>query len=239
MTIINYNNSEDIEVIFDDKFHTTKSGVALGNFKRGSVNNPNHPTVCGFGIIDVDRKYLSKEKEYKIWTHMIRRCYVSDNLRSSRDSTYKDCIICEEWRKYSEFYKWIHEQENYKSWKNGGFSIDKDIIKKGNKLYCPQYCCLVPNYINNIFTKHQRHRGEYPIGVSINIYGTFTVTIRDYKTNKYIHYGNFYSPEEAFKFYKKKKEEYIKNVAQKEYSKGNIIEKCYNSMMNYKVEITD
>ena len=46
MTIINYNNSEDIEVIFDDKFHTTKSGVALGNFKRGSVNNPNHPTVC-------------------------------------------------------------------------------------------------------------------------------------------------------------------------------------------------
>ena len=34
-------------------------------------------------------------------------------------------------------------------------------------------------------------------------------------------------------------EEYIKNVAQEEYSKGNIIEKCYNSMINYEVEITD
>ena len=63
--------------------------------------------------------------------------------------------------------------------------------------------------------------------------------MKDYKTNKYKHYGNFGSQEEAFNFYKSKKEEYIKNVAQEEYSKGNIIEKCYNSMINYEVEITD
>lgn len=239
MTITNYNTSKDIEVTFDDDNHTVVKGIDVGNFKRGSVNNPNHPTVYGFGIVDVNRNYIAREKEYQMWSHMIERCYVSDDMRKQRDSTYKGCNVCEEWKRYSQFYNWIHSQKNYNQWKNGKFSIDKDIIKKGNKLYCPEYCCLVPNYINNIFTKHQIARGDYPIGVEINIYGTFTVRVRDYKTNKYKHYGNFNTPKEAFCFYKKKKEEYIKKVAQEEFDKGNIIKKCYNSMMTYEVEITD
>lgn len=238
MTIIDYIKSDDIIVQFDDEYKTIRHCI-LGCFKKGAVSNPNHPSVYGFGIVDVDRKHLIKEKEYRIWTHMIHRCYVSDQYRSQRDLTYKDCIVCEEWRRYSNFYDWIHSQENYKQWAKGGFSIDKDIIKKGNKIYCPEYCCLIPNYINNIFTKHDAKRGEYPIGVAINIYGTFTVTVRNYETNKNKHYGNFQTPKQAFCFYKKKKEEYIKKVAQEEYNKGNIIKRCYEAMISYQVEITD
>lgn len=239
MIITDYNTNKDIEVTFDDNNHTVVEGVYLSNFQRGSVNNPNHPTIYGFGIVDVNRNHLANEKEYQMWTHMIERCYVSDDLRSQRDLSYKGCTVCNKWKRYSEFYKWVHSQENYDKWENGSFSIDKDIIKKGNKIYCSEYCCLVPNYINNIFTKRQATRGKYPIGVSINMYGTFNVIVRDYRTNKYKHYGNFSTSMEAFNFYKKKKEEYIKNVAQEEYIKGNIIEKCYNSMMIYEVEITD
>ena len=33
-------------------------------------------------------------------------------------------------------------------------SIDKDILVKGNKVYSPNTCCLVPGYVNNLFTKH-------------------------------------------------------------------------------------
>lgn len=238
MTIIDYIKSDDVVVQFNDKYKSIKH-CQMVNFKNGAVSNPNHPTVYGFGIVDVDRKHLIEEREYRTWTHMIQRCYISNENRRDRDSTYKDCIVCEEWRRYSNFYNWIHLQGNYKKWENGGFSIDKDIIKKGNKIYCPEYCCLVPNYINNMFTKHQGDRGLYPIGVSINIYGTFTVRVRDYKENKYKHYGNFNTPKEAFNFYKKKKEEYIRKAAQEEYDKNNIIEECYNAMMNYQVEITD
>lgn len=238
MTIVDYISSKDIVVEFDDVYKTQKH-CALGNFKKGHVSNRNHPTVFGFGIVGVDRKNLANEKEYLTWTHMIQRCYIPDEHRRVRDSAYKDCVVCEEWRMYSCFYDWIRSQENYKQWLDGGFSIDKDIIKKGNNVYCPEYCCLVPNYINNIFTKHTAKRGKYPIGVSINIYGTFTVCVKDYETGKNKHYGNFDTPEEAFSFYKEKKEEYIKRIAQEEYDKGNIVEKCYNAMMNYQIEITD
>ena len=238
MTIVDYINYKDVVIEFDDEYKTQRH-CEIVNFKKGCVPNRSQPTVHGIGIVDVDRKYAGKEKEYITWSHMIRRCYVSEENSRDRDSTYQDCVVCEQWKRYSNFYDWIHSQPNYKQWADGGFSIDKDIIKKGNNIYCPEYCCLVPNYINNIFTKHTAKRGKYTIGVTINEYGTFTVTLRDWETNKYKHYGNFKTPEEAFNFYKEKKEEYIKMVAQSEYDKGNITKECYNAMMNYQVEITD
>ena len=36
--------------------------------------------------------------------------------------------------------------------------------------------------------------------------------------------------------YKKYKEDYIKQIADEEYSVGNITKKCYEAMMNYKVK---
>ena len=45
--------------------------------------------------------------------------------------------------------------------------------------------------------------------------------------------------EEAFNIYKEYKENIIKQVAQEEYSLGNITKKCYDAMMSYEVEITD
>ena len=44
---------------------------------------------------------------------------------------------------------------------------------------------------------------------------------------------------EQFRIYKAYKEDIIKQVAQIEYTVGNITKKCYEAMMNYKVEITD
>ena len=55
--------------------------------------------------------------------------------------------------------------------------------------------------------------------------------------NKYL--GEYKTPEKAFEMYKIYKEEYIKQVAQEEYDKGNITKKCYDAMMSYEVEITD
>ena len=31
--------------------------------------------------------------------------------------------------------------------------IDKDILVKGNKVYSPNTCCLVPKNVNNLFIK--------------------------------------------------------------------------------------
>lgn len=51
--------------------------------------------------------------------------------------------------------------------------------------------------------------------------------------------GSYDTEHEAFAVYKEHKESYIKQIAQEEYDKGNIIEECYNAMMRYEVEITD
>lgn len=238
MTITNYNARRDIEVTFDDTFHTVVKGIDLNNFKRGAVNNPNYPTVYGVGISG--SKYPKRgAKEYITWHGIIERCYNEKSQKRDRYKTYIGCTACEDWLFYENFYDWIHSQDNFSKWLQGDFSIDKDIIQKGNKIYAPDVSCLVPSYVNNLFTKHQGARGNLPIGVDMNKYGTYNVSINNPLTKEHLHLGNFPTPEDAFYIYKKHKEQIIKDVAMKEYKEKNIIERCYESMMNYQVEITD
>ena len=103
-------------------------------------------------------------------------------------------------------------------------------------VYCPEKCCLVPNLINDIFTKKQNKRGKYCIGVYKNgkLFGT-SLRVK----NKPQYLGSYATEQEAFVVYKEAKEDYIKQIAKEEYSKGNITKQCYNAMMNYSVEKTD
>lgn len=173
-----------------------------------------------------------------MWQDMLRRCYKNDNR--IQNINYLDCIVCNEWLFYENFYEWVHSQENYKNiLKLNKSAIDKDIIQKHNKIYSPQYCCLVPSYINNIFTRRERERGNLPIGVSYHYRKSNTYIAGFTKYGKRYHIGVFDNPIDAFYAYKYEKESYIKEVAKEEYEKGNIIEKCYEAMINYKVEITD
>lgn len=170
-------------------------------------------------------------KFYQTWKSMFRRCY--SKIFHAKQSTYSDCTVCDEWLLLSNFKKWF--DENYIE----GYALDKDILVKGNKVYSPETCCFVPNEINALLTKRQNYRGKLPIGVTINnksFYYIATINLNGRK-RKYI--GSFSTPEEAFEAYKKAKEEYIKEVAEKYYKEGAISEKVYNALMNYEVEIDD
>jgi hypothetical protein len=240
MKIIQYNNKRDILVEFQDEYkgivHTN-----YHNFKVGLVKNPYHPSVCnGMGIvgnkypIHVDHKNI---KEYQSWMDMLKRVF------KPKYPTYKDVTCCNEWLLYENFYEWLHSQENFDKWLNGErWAIDKDILVKGNKIYSPDTCCLVPHEINTLFVKSEKTRGEYPIGVSKrNDRNGFQAKIIYGKKNnkaKSTLY-NYSTVEEAFNAYKFSKESYIKQLAQEEYDKNNITKRCYNAMMNYQVEITD
>ncbi len=196
--------------------------------------------VDGIGITGT--KYLTKingktTKEYDTWRHMLKRCYNKEH--KDKQPTYRDVICCKEWLYYPNFYEWMHCQENFDKWYNEDRSaIDKDIIVKGNKIYSPDTCCLVPQNVNSLFTKRSHKRGELPIGVSRHGKG-YRVECKNPFTNKQEKLGTYLSPEQAFQAYKSYKENLIKQVAQTEFSNGNITEKCYNAMMNYIVEITD
>lgn len=93
-----------------------------------------------------------------------------------------------------------------------------------------------------LFVKCDRSRGEYPIGVYYHKQREKFVTkcsIYDFKENKSkeIHLGYYKTTEQAFKVYKKFKEQNIKEVA--DYYKKQIPYKLYDAMYKYEVEITD
>lgn len=245
MKIVVYNNANDIIVEFCDKYKA-RVCTGYGNFKKGNVKNPYYPDVYGVGILG--EKYPSKinyknTKEYIIWRSMLMRCF--DEKYRKKQLAYEDVCCCEEWLFYENFYEWLHGQENFDKWEDGEmFAIDKDILVKENRVYSPATCLLVPKNVNSLFIKQNRKRGELPIGVSY-------CKEKDYKQYRaYVSMrvlgkrfaktiGYYDTPEKAFYAYKQYKEKIIKQLAQEEYDKGNITKRCYEAMMNYKVEIDD
>ena len=239
MKIVEYNGFKDILVEFQDEYKT-KVHTSYQAFLKGEVKNVYYPSVLNVGIIG--NKYPKVEnhkvvKEYETWVHMIKRCY--SEKTKNRNQAYKDTTCCNEWLNYENFYEWLHNQPNFEQWLNGRrWDLDKDILLKGNKVYSSKTCCLVPNYINKLFTKSNLTRGDMPIGVSYSKRNKkYDAKFSNNGHTK--HLGYFGNKEDAFQTYKQAKEEYIKQVAQEEYNKGNITKQCYDAMINYEVEITD
>ena len=239
MKIIKYNNSHDVIVEFQDRYKLKKH-AKYSDFIKGNIKNPYYPIVCGVGMIG--NKYpvsnnCKNTKEYQAWTSMLHRCY--DKKFKKRYPTYEDAYCCEEWFLYDNFYEWLHGQENFDKWLNGSrWAIDKDIIVKRNKIYSPETCCLVPDNVNCLFTKHDSSRGDFPVGVCKKE-DKFIAHCNDpfYCKQKYL--GLYDTYIKAFLVYKNFKENIIKRVANNEYEIGNITKECYESMMKYVVEIDD
>ena len=239
MKIIEYIGNNNIVVEFQDEYKA-RVHTQYKNFQMGTTKNPYYPSVCGVGIIG--NKYPSRikgvvVKEYDIWTTMLQRCYSAKF--KERNPTYKDVICCEEWLLYENFYEWLHNQSNFEKWLNGEkWCVDKDILIKGNKIYSPSNCCLVPHIVNGLFEKGEAIRGDLPIGVGKSK-KKFQARCRNPFTKQVERLGNYPTAEEAFYIYKEYKENLIKRVAKEEYGKSNITKHCYDAMMNYVVEITD
>lgn len=165
-----------------------------------------------------------RTKASAIWKGMLQRCY----RRLGGSKSYEGVTVCEEWHNFQNFAKWFYE--HYQE----GFDLDKDILVKGNKVYGPETCCIVPKPINYLFMKCDKKRGDYPIGVSL-VHNRFQVTLRKY--GKTFNIGRYTTIEEAFNRYKECKEDYIKEMADK--WKEVLSDRVYQAMYNYKVEITD
>ena len=240
MKIIEYNKRSDIVVEFQDE-HKAKVRTQYCNFVKGQVKNPYHPIVFGVGVIG--QKYITVDenakstKEYMTWYHILRRCF-NEKIKVKQPA-YKDVTCCDEWLCFENFYEWVHSQPNFDKWINGSrWAIDKDILVKGNKIYSPQTCCLVPQNVNCLFLKRKASRGQYPIGVSYSS-GKYWAKSTNPLTGKNVELGKYNTPEDAFNAYKVYRENLIKQVADIEYSKGNISKECYNAMSCYIVEIND
>lgn len=224
--------SNYIIIEFQDKYKVHLR-TTYANWKKDEFKNPYDKSVLNIACIGNAKgsKNGKIKKSYQTWYSMINRCY-SENLHN-REESYKDCSVCEEWLCYENFEKWY--DKNYYEIKGERMNLDKDILTKGNKVYSPNNCCFVPQRINNLFIKNNKTRGDLLIGVSHNRSRNNYLVQCCTKTNRIKKY--FKNENEAFLFYKKIKEKYIKEVAN-EY-KYKIPNNLYNALCNYKVEITD
>jgi hypothetical protein len=229
MIITQYRSCTDITVLFIEDNVEVKT--RMEHFKQGKVSRKStqsslHPGYYGVG------PYSGKNHIYRHWRSMMIRCYNPAELK--RCPTYVGCTVCEEWHNYQNFAKWY--EENFYTIEGHRMDLDKDIIIKGNKVYSPEACCFVPREINTLFTKGEKVRGLFPIGV-VGVKNNKGDIAYYSATLQHKHLGLFSTPEEAFNCYKEKKEEHIRQVAE-EY-KDRIPKKVYDAMMAYEVEITD
>ena len=232
LIVTKYVNSKAVCVKFVVTGYETTTKAS--NVIAGSVKDRLLPTVHGIGItgdsqVIVDGKHT---KEYRLWNNMLKRCY-SVGCQKVRP-TYIDCSVSENFRYLQYFKEWCNNQIGFNSVDEKGkpFALDKDILVKGNRVYNEDVCVFVPQEVNLLFTKRDKSRGEYPIGVSFHkSRGMLTATLN----NKYL--GYFNTAEQAFQVYKTAKEAYIKEVANK--WKDKIDSKVYEALMNYEVHIDD
>lgn len=230
--VVKYNNAYNVTVQFDNGF---EKRVRASELRTGRVKNPYHPSVFGVGYFGVGKHKASASGErtqvYKCWRSMLQRCY--DPKSSESRPTYRECYVCEEWHNFQNFADWYEHQPNAGK---KGFNLDKDLIYEGNKVYSPDSCSFVPQQINRILTDRRNNRGNCPQGVfycSRN--KVFVAQLNTCQSkNKSKRLGYFKTSEEAFSVYKREKEKFVRQQAEK--YKDDLHPQVYNNLINYTLE---
>lgn len=130
-----------------------------------------HNAVFSIGTNDADYVVVTYDKHHKVdfscpyytrWKHMLYRCY--DPKYQKGKPTYKGCTVCEEWLTFSNFKKWMQEQD----WE--GKELDKDLIDSENTVYCPEKCLFIPRALNTALSKLKIRDNGLPSGVAYQGY---------------------------------------------------------------------
>ena len=228
--VLNYEGSSKVTV----KFKNTGSikTVKLCHLKDGNVKDNFAITVYGEGYLgegfDLGNKKLN-EKAFKLWSHMLERCY-SEKYKHSRP-TYLNCHSSDNFKNLTFFKKWCVRQQGFNE---DGFMLDKDILVKGNKMYSEDTCCFVPQEVNKIFT-NIKNTNSGLVGANKQSSGKYSAAVKH--KGKIYYLGSYATEVEAFEVYKETKEKFVREVA-REY-KDIIDLRVYNALMNYKVQINN
>lgn len=234
MKIIEYTNALNIVVEFQDELNY-KVKTSYRDFKIGNVKNPGKRVIHGIGYIGVgpfktSSKVSGKKtptKAYDAWRRMLDRCY--DTKYALQYPTYQNSFVCDEWQNFQIFAEWFYN--NYYEAYGQSIEVDKDWLYVGNKIYCPEKCCLTPGIINTCLLTHDKIVNfDLPIGVSPTTSGRYKARCSEYGKRRDL--GTYDTPQEAENVYWKFKIAYIENLA-KEY-KNIISNDLYNAMMDFK-----
>jgi len=193
--------------------------------------------VYGVGVKGM--KYPTKQNkkhltEYKVWASMFMRCYSKSAV--VRKPCYDDCTVSDNFKSYTFFYEWCHEQAGFGNKDENGrvWQLDKDLLIKRNKVYSEDACVFIPKEINTVLLARERDRSATGIG---NYYDDSAYVVQCSTKGKQRVLGRFKTQQEALMAYKTFKEWYIKTIAEK--WKGIVDDRVYQTLINYEVNIND
>lgn len=119
--------------------------------------------LYGVGINDYEGHVFytstrSNMQSYNIWKAMLQRCYCTK--LQAKYTTYMGCTVCDEWKYFKAFKLWF--DANYVE----SFQLDKDILVEGNKIYSPETCRFIPDYLNSVLNDCRSSKNNnLPFGV--------------------------------------------------------------------------
>lgn len=124
-----------------------------------------------YGVGNNDADYLTQPvvngkqircPAYKAWDRILMRAY-SESYHKNQP-TYRNVIVCDEWLTFSNFRKWFIKNHR------DGYSLDKDLLVIGNRVYSPDTCIYVPTWLNCFILGSGARRGNFKIGVTWHKY---------------------------------------------------------------------
>lgn len=202
VVVTSYENAHKVKIEYENGYSRFCSS---SDIRKGKVKNYYHPSVYGVGFLgegnhraSIGRKHT---EAYKTWKSMLRRCY-SDDYQIEKPS-YIGCSVDPEWHNFQNFADWFYS--NYVE----GWSLDKDILHAGNKIYSKSTAVFVPRHVNSQVVDQAVQRGLYPVGVTRN-YNKYHAKIRVDMESVLV--GIYKTQEEAQAAYSAAKREEIKRV---------------------------
>lgn len=196
--------------------------LTVKDFKDSSGNWAKGYRVSGVAYIT---------KSCQLWNHMRARCKVG-GLFQARKPSYLGCTISTEFEDFQYFAGWRNQQVGCNT---EGFQLDKDLLVRGNKVYGPNTCLLVPQELN-VFLTVRYSKPDYPIGVGFSG-GKFFAQINT-KGIRY-HLGRFDLVEDAESAYRVAKElEAKKWVYRLTNGEFQVSQKVVEAMTDWKVQIS-
>lgn len=142
--------------------------------------------------------------------------WMNISKRLAQDKSYeRSSCVFRDFQSFSEWcqneYGYLRQEENGKFW-----SLDKDILCEGNKIYSEETCIFVPQIVNNVFETSEATKGAYALGAYLSSNGKkFTSRCRDPFLKKVLYLGTHDSELEAHKAWQTCKSAILKKLADK------------------------
>lgn len=173
----------------------------LGDFKD---RDGNFVQTFSFTDMGTKTKYNFSTRAYSAWNKMVQRC-------KSFENTYN------EFKSFQDFAEWCQSQTGYKllDSENRHWALDKDILTPlaDQKVYSPENCCFIPQYLNKVLCASDSIRGDYPLGVSLlKNTGKFMSYCKTTGNGEREIFGYFTTPQEAHLHWQLGKIKAIKNA---------------------------